>query len=398
MASQTLLLSDYIKSLDPNVKKDKFAIQKNINLKLGVYWKYNPQVAIFYADSDLEEYNYYQAEANGLILEFGTWKPLMVPPKMMIKYVDKNYLENNLDNYQIYEVEDGTIINFYQYDNRWVFSTRKGFDMAGVGWLGMSYLTALHECLQEYGLSVEEFFAKLNKEHCYTFGIKHPNWHKFKSEKKIWFVQSVNLCEKDARYLHACDLSPFDIIPGQKFLTKKIKDVNEIFESATNAYREYEEKKDIRYGYILRSKNYEKGFYDVLIESSLYASIKRFLYDKPDKKELTRDVVLEYFMSYDAQLFVELYPKYKPSYTIFMNILNQVISKADIHAVDSDVDYTEEYKDTVVFVRLNADTFKTTVNALNNACLKELKACKTPQEVQRVYLNPENYRYYASWI
>ena len=85
-----------------------------------------------------------------------------------------------------------------------------------------------------------------------------------------------------------------------------------------------------------------------------------------------------------------------------MNILNQLISKAGIHAVGSDVgsdvDYTEEYKDTVVFVRLNADTFKTTVNALNNACLKELKACETPQEVQRVYLNPENYRYYASWI
>ena len=168
--------------------------------KLGIKTSYDSNRVIF---NTMHSYknnlnNIYAQECNGLILEMDTWRPLCVPTRTL-RYnindsVSNSFLHQGL--YNIFKVQDGTCFNLYYYQHtveqvkpltesmpdltaRWVISTASGYEMNNVRWENKTYLELISECLSQINLSWDAFTSALDKNNCYSFGFKHPEFHHF---------------------------------------------------------------------------------------------------------------------------------------------------------------------------------------------------------------------------
>ena len=109
-------------------------------------------------------------ECNGIILDKNTLKivcytfdkchsELAFPPNM------------NTDNLYIEASLEGTLIRVYYHNNRWVFSTKKCIDSSKSKWVSnKNFLQLFNECL----VNITNLEENLNKNHCYSFIITHP--------------------------------------------------------------------------------------------------------------------------------------------------------------------------------------------------------------------------------
>ena len=262
---------------------------RNKLYKLGVKTSYDDNRMIFTAThgSKAQLANIYTQECNGLILSTDDWRPLMVPPRSLrtniITDISNVFLHQGL--YHIYLASDGTCFNMYYYEDRWVISTAKGYDMNNISWEDRTYQELITECLEHIGLTWELFTSKLNPKCCYSFGFKHKDFHRFYEGldeyiNRIWFIQAVNLDQSDKLYLWASDLSPVEQIKPQLMHTIP-NNIKELYTIANNALSNFLTNKTVCYGFILRSINYEatKSHSDLFIESSLMRNIRHIWYD-----------------------------------------------------------------------------------------------------------------------
>jgi hypothetical protein len=272
--------------------------------KLGIKVSYNEDVVIFSTMHSAKNRvnNIYAQESNGLILERDTYKLLVVPPRSLRFNIDTAvsnvFLHQGM--YHIYKAEDGTCFNLYYYNNQWVISTSKGYNMNNVFWETKTYQQHISECLDKIGLTWETFTNQLDKKSCYSFGFKNPNFQKFYEGKsvpiyKIWFIQYVNLDSEDKSYLWAFDKSPIKIINTQAIHSGPVHDLKELYKLAScsldNFLNYYSENGvngvnsandiDPCYGFILRSVNFKSTEFhsDLFIESSLMKTIRKYWYD-----------------------------------------------------------------------------------------------------------------------
>lgn len=319
--------------------------------------------------------NKYAQEANGLVLQRGTWRHLVVPPRSLRNMLNteetNKFLHQKL--YHIYRAEDGTSFNLYWWDpnqatafsadvqthrpnkdNRepkWTISTAKGLDMNDVMWDNISYRDIINECLEKIGLDWDKFTAQLDKNRCYSFGFKHPSFHKFFEGTavpvyKIWFIQSVSCNDQDAKFLMATDKTPIEIIQTQDIM-ENVQDIKELYKLASTALADYldyippaklaenkdvENRRPISYGFILRSvsPSITNNSSDLYIESSLMRTIKQYWYENSivdvsrtynwNKEKL---ITLNAFLNQNEQIaFRTLFPQYVP----WMNSYNKLIS------------------------------------------------------------------------
>ncbi len=284
MSQKTLAVAFYMRQ-SSDLKKARDEIRH-----MGIRTSYNPKVMIFYTSHVVKNNisSAYAQESNGLILEQGTWRPLVVPPRSLRFNIDTDtsnkFLHQGL--YHIYKATDGTSFNMYHYDGRWIISTAKGYDMNSVCWDSLSYQTIISQCLESIGLTWETFTDLLDKSRCYSFGFKHPNFHKFDEGRdtpvhKIWFIQSVNLDVTSNEYLWSSDKTPIGIIEPQPVYCGPVNNLKELYKIASCSLESFLSNKTVNYGFILRSVNFEatRLHSDLYIESALMRSIRRFWYE-----------------------------------------------------------------------------------------------------------------------
>jgi hypothetical protein len=288
----------------------------------------------------------YSQECNGLILEKSTWKPLMVPPRNLRFNINTDasntYLHQGL--YHIYKAEDGTCINFYYYNDKWCMSTARGYEMNNIKWETVSYQQLFTECLKEVGMTWETFTNNLDKTRCYSFGFRHPKFHRFyghtkQVKYKIWFIQSVNLDNLSEQYLWASDKSPTDKINSQEFYTKPVASLRELYKTSVTSLDQYinDSKSEPCFGFILRSVNFETtGVHsDLFIESSLMRAIRQIWYENKlinichtnhwDKEDvITFNAYLDHGL---YETFIYLFPQYINRFSYYSKLLQMVVKQ-----------------------------------------------------------------------
>lgn len=215
---------------------------------------------------------------NGIILDVEQLKFVCVPPMgFKVKVLDtiKQDLEDN--KYDIYSGIDGTMVNFYYYNNKWCIGTNKGIQMNDTIWHGISYKNALTAIFKKYKINIKKDFEKKNT---YTFIIQHPKFHLFVEDYTISLVSIVDndtyTKTLNSNLRKPVEESPFKSIPAFKPLEITLALINSTNEKALKTFIDTGVK---HYGYMLRSKNYENNVMDVFLPSSLSTYITRKFYD-----------------------------------------------------------------------------------------------------------------------
>ena len=311
----------------------------------GIKTSYNENVMIFSrmrsAKNSLN--NLYIQECNGLVLEQGTWRPLVVPPRSLRFNINteasNKYLHQGL--YHIYRAQDGTCFNLYYYNNNWVISTSSGHTMNSVIWAqSKSYQAIVEECLDTLGLTWETFTAQLDPLNCYSFGFRHQLMHKFRENSnaayKLWFIQSVCLNENSEEYLWTNDASPIAIVPTQEIESTLIGNLRELYKVSSNALQDYLDNKNVCYGFILRSVNVaQTGEHsDLYIESSLMRTIRRIWYENTiieqcHKNNWNKELAItlhSYLDMPNYELFCKLFPEYLEKMQMYHTYVSDIVT------------------------------------------------------------------------
>lgn len=345
-AKTRLFLQDYMIKNGSNLA----TVRTELHQKYGIKVSYDSKVVIFSSSISAKKNmtHIFQQEANGLILDANTFLPLLVPPRSLkmnhtCEVVNKFI---NLGYYRIYKVLDGTTINFYymrhntENTGEWRLSTARGFDMANITWNGnKTFRQVFEEIIKKKNLTWDTFTNLLDKDCCYTFGIKHQEYHKFPNyDYPIWYIQSVNLNPSSDLYLYARIGNPLSkYIQSQPKHATMITDICDLYKLAKSALGTYKQTGDVCYGFIIRSNDPNiTGFEsDLLIESSLMQFIRMNWYNNRtvrmahtllfDKENLIcLKTVIEHKMS---EMFGQIFPNYKPKIDKIINKLDKLIDQ-----------------------------------------------------------------------
>lgn len=295
-------------------------------------------------------FNVLNVEANGLILEAPDWNVCYVPPFSPKSYFDKHttnaLLKNNT--YDIYYIEDGTVIGLYYYTNleKWVISTSRGIDVNTTIFNTVCYETMLDESLSYMGVNYDEFFASLDKNKSYTIGFKHPDMHPFQEGKgeeiyKVWFIQTaINAIGPE---FVVDKKSPWENIPGHKKLSFKINSLEPLFNKTNCTFEEFKADGRVNYGFILSAKTSNPKKYGensvLMIESKLlnyirnmwyYASYNKF--SNANSYTLQNVILLNSFLNSEyLETFNIIFPQFKDHLSNLQKIENTLIEKIFVH-------------------------------------------------------------------
>lgn len=400
---------------------DDFELARSNLYKLGIKMSYDDEKAIFTANHSTKNnnMNIYSQECNGLILERGTWRPLMVPPRSLRYNINTEQANKFLFQglYHIYYAEDGTCFNMYHYNDQWIISTARGFKMNDMKWEDKSYQDLICECLSKYfnednkKILWELFCSKLNKNHCYSFGFKHSSFHKFNERSvnakgnventeeknnqitanvnKIWFIQSIDLNENSQNYLWTSDKTPIPEINANRQYTEHVSNLRELYFKATNALNDFIETGAICYGFILRSNNFEftRDSSDLFIESSLLRQIRKIWYenniiDNCHKNNWNKEktITLISYLNIDvAPAFIKLFPQYQPQFDKFSEMINAITDKMIVNdSIDNQTITNNTYDE---HLTLTAKIFLSNFRASINYNLSG----KTPEQKKKIY-------------
>lgn len=367
---------------------DNFDKARGELFRLGIKASYDKTRMIFSNKHHVNKFsNVLSREANGLVLDMKTWQPLVYPIPTMIHIVDKAIVNKHLaaGKYRIFHAEDGTRVNLYYWQNKWIISTNKNFEMNNVKWNGTkTYQELLTECLdrvykcdtnqiseqsteqpdkqsteQHNEQSTEQpnnhdskedksctmstwnsFTSTLNTEYCYTFGFKHPIIHPFYGGESpvfdMWFIRSVKLSDLTVS-------ATFDKLRSQKLMEEPINDISVLFKRAKAAMDQYMIKREINYGYILQSDSDLAEYSNVFVESSLMKHIRKLQYENTlintcheNKYNKEHFLALNAYMDPEiSSMYIVLFSQYKPLYDKFDILFGQI---TDLLVVDCQID------------------------------------------------------------
>lgn len=306
--------------------------------------------------------NVYAQECNGLILNKSNWRPLVVPPRSLRFNIDTNksnkFLHQGL--YHVYLANDGTCFNMYYWDNKWIISTTSGYDMNNVMWDNKTYQDLISECLIKNNTNWESFINSLDKKCCYSFGFKHPNFHRFLGNTngyKLWHIQTVNLDLDSPEYLWSCDETPMEQIPNQELYEGKLDNIKDLYKIASDAIDRYLENPTSEpcFGFILRSANFSTTgpHSDLFIESSLMRNIRKIWYDKKLIKLCHSNgwnketaVVLNSYLDNNLNgTFIQLFPQYSKNFehysSIIIKLVNSMIKLCNKNEEEKNIVYSD---------------------------------------------------------
>jgi hypothetical protein len=227
--------------------------------------------------------------------------------------------------YDIYEIEDGTILNMYWHNKQWLLSTKNAFDVSNLKWRGYTYREILLDILKNYP---DFSFEKLDKSQVYTIGIKHPAFHPF-AQPTEWNDSASEWIKK----IWICGESELMGIPIQAKITAALV-FTEMLEKSKLAFNKYCDDGDVFLGYILRSRS--KKYADVLIESTLWNTIRKFIYQLPFTKDNNMEnnfknmnycILLNYFNIKRRHIFELIFPQFSCYFRRYNRIYDELANK-----------------------------------------------------------------------
>ncbi len=296
-------------------------------------------------------------ECNGLILQYNKdtnkYKFLVVPiqlfnsQKLIKTEIEKHF---NMNEFNLYKVYDGTLINLYYYNSEWKISTNKAYDANNLLFINnKTYKDVLSEVLKFYP---DFSFDRLDTNKCYTLCMKYNEFHPFienlhYNNNKLIFLQSVNMYEFNNNQKLIVNENEIIGIPiTQKYDMNNFQHLNQIYNSLNNEITRYKKEKHLAnyepiFGIILRSKNFNKTkeYSNILLESNLMAKIRNLIYNHTFTKKLNFYDMLDKFNNMmidknyynmlqlislkifltkkDLNLFITLFPDYRQNMKLY---------------------------------------------------------------------------------
>lgn len=257
-------------------------------------------------------------QCNGAMIVFKNTRPITAS-LLVLSYnefspqssVDiEQFLRDGL--YKIYQVQDGTSINLYYYNNTWVYGTKNAWDIENMIWRNARYGDILDKLFEQYSVD----FDRLNPDIVYSIGYSHPDHHPFQRTGKMWLISAY---DKKNRTHITPDIGipiqePINLVTVKNYT----KHLNQECEAALKNYLSTGE---VFLGYILRSTDPKAFmFSDILMESTLYAEIKKCIYDMPYTKNYKEKKVSFYNLNHviisnwldfsKRQMFIKLFPQF----------------------------------------------------------------------------------------
>ena len=267
-------------------------------------------------------------QCRGVVLESGTWKVLALGMPALITEFKAANVSSRLQDFDVYEINDGTIVTLYHWKDKWCIASANGYDVSQYRWLGeTTYLEAVEELMQKYNISWDE----LNPNSCYVIGFRHHSFHPLLADpQKLWFVGSFDLTSINSDnptitpgYVPA--KIPAQTKPNIKWAEMVINNKSALANFRQDVRMRYNTPR-IHYGYILRSKS-DGG--DYLLESDLLKYIRQMLYNVPKDIKLDHKTRIDYIvmraaMSATDRDFLSLYPQYKDKHMEFRRKLDEI--------------------------------------------------------------------------
>ena len=261
------------------------------------------------ADKGAKSNNELVRQCNGLIIDCKTGAVICMPTPIAIDIKSSKMQEKlvnmSADEYDVFAIYDGTIINLYWYDSKWCMGTASGYDVSEFTSLAdTTYKSVFAGVCEQFGVDLDA----LDKTRSYTFGMTHNSFHPYNSASRLWFIQSFDLKKFNSGAAYdKCVCYDSVGIDAEVAIDKSLM------------------VKECKFGYMLRAKNSSKNV-NVLVRTHLMEDIAQLIYDIPNRMLYNmykrKYIAFRAFLSpiYSA-LFVELFPQYKEIYTILDNKL-----------------------------------------------------------------------------
>lgn len=286
----------------------------------------------------------------GLIVDIIKRKIVCFGTDQLYEIDDDHFNDIDCNDYNIYKIFDGTIINLYYYDDKWTIGTSKSYNINNFIWAGnhYSYDNLIIHLLLIHGIQI----SSLIKTITYTFGFTFPEYHPYNNESKIWFISAMQTQNHTRIYYN--DLVTYNGIiynfPKQELIKKiSINDIINIKNKSVNACI----LNNNCFGIIMKHKINGTPIY--IIKSKLFIELNKLLYNnnqeltrKYSKHLITIDNSIEYInlkynnrdrynlIIFDAyfnkdkkEILINLFPQYinklKKLDKIYKNIIDQVI-------------------------------------------------------------------------
>jgi hypothetical protein len=228
----------------------QFAKQFHVKFK---YEDENFNKILFYTESKPADPSAVARFANGYICECvdGKWEAVGLPLPVMENTKTLNYLTENINSYMVFPVHEATIINCYwsNLENRWMFGTKKSFDISDQMWRGLKY----SDVIKQYDLPLED------KNTTYIFALSDARWH-LRCKKSQMILIATHDKDGNITCEDALDIEPVE---------------------ALRIYR------NTNFGFIFR--NAEHSF---ILESDEFAAVSKILY-KPSRHR-NRHTMVQY--------------------------------------------------------------------------------------------------------
>ena len=338
-------------------------------------------------------------ECNGVVIDATTWTPLVIPTRLLVNQGFKADAVNEvfaLDDgiagtggFEVIQVSDGTIMSLYNWTNplgvnRWALSTKKGYEMSNVKWIGeKSYAELVYEVFQKYGDFVAQTGASLRKERVggdahawleftnldprlsYTFAFRHEETHPLLIDRPdVWNIQASLpdkfLIYKDKGLPHipnqviytraeinqmaetsgrlGVQRDPLDLATLEHINRTSLDDAVAAIKTrepvSNNPGRAGFRASPMNYGFILRRQGWEKrsATSDFLVESPLLAKLRQLAYTRPkhlvdvDEKTHTLYMSLKAFLAIKQKpVFLSLFPQYAPAFERYRTFCDNVV-------------------------------------------------------------------------
>ena len=256
------------------------------------------------------------------------------------------------ENTKIYARQGGTYITLY-YFGKWTIATSKGIDMNNVCWRTKTYEEMLNECLVEQG-GWNKFTKSLDPEYSYAACFIHDDIHIFATENKFMLQNMVRLSDgvdiintDNEKYLDLIrDTNIVSEVPDTQFdinqnPTDKLRGINS---SCASAYSEFNVNKTMNFGYVVR---FDEG--DILFESSLQKVFNDLYYHNSYTQDLHmtsyerhKYVLLVNYLSQKSELFIKLFPQFRPDFDNFAACLGEIL-EAIKNIYQSEKQFTKRY-------------------------------------------------------
>lgn len=291
-------------------------------------------------------------QCNGVVLEFPTWNILAIPSAVLPISGSTTQLTKNLNEYDVYEIRDGSMITLYWYQLRWQMASANGFDISGYKFLSNRTYSELFDESAAKHLNTK----KLLPGYCYTLIFRHHELHPLLTDPEtIWCICAYKIVNSDESNSHVSTYEEVadELLPCKKQQPCSITSFNELHNKNIDALSDYtwsvtnNSAPIINYGYILRSATS-----NVLLESTLMRRIRNYVYNVPIhvRSSCTSSssqnsilsgssqnsvlsgsslnyIILRAFLHYPTKTqFIRLFPQFSTKYSELSSYMEKIVS------------------------------------------------------------------------